>query len=200
MECLPALLTNGNHCRKKELVQWVCSVSDLYMGNNMTLLRKLRNPQRTPPHPPQLYKETVLISVYFLNSAGLEDFLILVWAWNCWHFLRDSWIPVQEGLWEQRFWRDEQQAQRCAGVLSPSLLTALQPNRLSAWVLVPRQGALGSEATPLKPLEMILVLYVMSFKCCLWAQKNTRGLSLGYTHQNTGILGHSQMPAASHRT
>lgn len=104
-------------------------------------------------------------------------------------------------LFKKDFWRGEQQAQRCAGVLSPSLLMALCSQiSWSTWVLVPRQGAVGSEATPLKPSEMILVLYVMSFKHCLWAQKNTRGMSLGYSHQNTGLSGHSQMPTASHRT
>lgn len=161
------------------------------------LLRKLRNSQRTSL---QLFKETGLTFTYFLNSAGLRIFPILVGAWKCWYFLHNSWVPIREGLWEQQFWWDEQQAARCAGVLSPSLLMALC-NQItwSIWVLVPQQAALGSEAIPLKP-EMIFVPYVMSFKCCFWAQKNTRGMSLGYSHQNTGILGHSRMPAASHRT
>lgn len=86
--------------QKKELLRW----GDMYSEFTQFLtcmwgitghLRKLRNPQRTSP---QLYKETFLISIYFFNSAGLKDFLILVGAWNCWHFLHNSWIPVQEGL------------------------------------------------------------------------------------------------------
>lgn len=70
-------------------------------------------------------------------------------------------------------------------MLASSLLMALCSQiTWSAQVLVCRQGSPGSQATPLKPLEMILVLYVMPFKCCLWAQKNTRDMSLGYSHQN----------------
>lgn len=76
-------------------VRWVYSVSDLRMGSNTTLLRKLRNPQRTSP---QLHKETIITSVYFLNSPGLKVFLSLVRAQNYWCFLQDSWIAVPEGL------------------------------------------------------------------------------------------------------
>lgn len=76
----PSFFTNGEPLQKKELVAVETHavglfISDLYLGNNLTLLRKLRNLERTFT---QLYKETILISIHFLNSASLKDFLILV--------------------------------------------------------------------------------------------------------------------------
>lgn len=112
--------TNGEPLQEKELMALETHavglfISDLYLGNNLTLLRKVRNPERIFT---QLYRETILISIYFLNDACLKYFLVLVRAWNCWHFLCISSIPVQGGLGEQHSWWDGEQAQRCDGVLS----------------------------------------------------------------------------------
>lgn len=101
---------------------------------------------------------------------------------------------------EQHSWWDGEQAQKCAGVLVCWCALCIQITR-SAWVLVPRQGALGSGATPLKPQEIIWVLYAKSFKCYLWAQKNTRDMVLGYSHQTQASWDTHRCPlqATEHR-
>lgn len=188
--------TNGEPLQEKELVAVETHavhlfISDLYLGNNLALLRKLWNLERTFT---QLYRETILISIYFLNSACLKDLVILVWEWNCCMFCVSVQFLFQ-------------------GALESSIPGGMEPSSeawwcalcsqmtWSAWVLVPRARSSWIRSSSTEAMGDDFGSLCDGFQMLFVGTEKHRDMALGYSHQTQAFWDTHRCPlqATEHR-